>query len=83
MARVTKLGPSPGLLILKFNAFALQQRCRLYTIHDLSETTLVMTSGLAMRREWIEGTASDTRSLFSPALSFLPTYALYVLGIRP
>ena len=84
-ARAIKQGPNPGLLILKFSVFCLQPRCLLYTIRDLSETCLVVTSGLAIWREWIQGTDSDTRpSFLSPAPPFLPTYsALYVSGIRP
>lgn len=81
---MTKWGPNPGLLILKFS-LSLQPRCLLYTIRDLSETCLVMTSGLAMGKEWIQGTGSDMDpSFLSPTLPFLPTYsALYVSGIRP
>lgn len=85
LARVIKQGPNPGLRILKFSVFCRQPRCFLHTIRDLSETCLVMTSGLATWREWIQGTDSDTRpSFLSPAPPFLPTYsALYESGIRP
>lgn len=78
LAKGTKLGPKPDLLSLKFSVFSLQQRCPLYLICDLSETCLVVTSGLAIWRGWIRGIGSDIRSVPLLALplslpSSLPT----------